>query len=172
MHDGPSRQDYATPWSHVHALERERGLAFDLDVCAEPWSAKARHYIGLPRDGLAEPWSRWNFANPPYSDQAAWLRRAAYEATHNGNTTACLVRASIDARYWWRLVTTRATTDLYVGRIAFIDPSTRKPKGGSNFASALALYGPDFEPGVVRWRDAETGELIDVRRARSIREAA
>jgi phage N-6-adenine-methyltransferase len=169
VHVGPGVQAYGTPWRYVRALEEERGARFDLDVCAEAWSAKAARFIALPEDGLVADWAPWTFCNPPYSDQKRWLARAAWWAEERSYSTACLVRASVDARYWFRLVTTRATCDLFVGRIPFVDPTTRKEKRGGTFASAVVLFGPGFAPGVLRWRDADTGRLIDVRRARELR---
>jgi hypothetical protein len=182
-----------TPWHIVHALERDVGERFAHDVCAQAWSAKAPTFYELPNDGRVLPWSRLNYCNPFYFEQARWMRRAAHDAVEHGHTTACLVRAAQDTRYWFRLATSRGTTDFYVGRIAFIAPpegvtlkhKVRQPDGttksverfipggepipGTDFASAVVWYGPDFTPGVVRWRDAETGELIDVRRARELR---
>lgn len=194
-----SLDSVGTPLHIIAAIERENQARshdrnygvhrpFILDVCAERWSAKAASYYSLPHeDGLRAPWSPLNWCNPVYSQQAAWMQRAAREAERYGNTTACLVRAAQDTRYWFRLATSRGTTDFYVGRISFIAPPegvTLKVKGkprfipggepikGTDFASAVVWYGPDFKPGVVRWRDAETGELIDIERARALRAEA
>ena len=167
---GPSTQNYATPARYVRALEDELGRPFALDVCAEAWNAKAERYLDVQANGLTSPWSPLNFCNPPYDNQQAWLARAAWWSETHGHTSACLVRASIDTRYWFRLVVLRATCDFFFGRIPYIDPVTRKEKRGSTFASAVVLYGPQFEPGVVRWRDAESGRLIDVKRARELRD--
>lgn len=178
--------DVGTPWHIVHAAARDHGRPHELDVCAQAWSAKAPRWYELPEDGLVLPWSKFNHLNPRYDVQAAWMLRAAIDAERHGNTTSALVRAAQDTRYWFRLATSRATTDFYVGRISFIAPpegvtvGKSKPRfvaggeriTGSDFASALPWYGPDYAPGVVRWRDAETGELIDVRHARELRAEA
>lgn len=185
-----SLDDVGTPWYIVRAAERDRAsqwrasTGFLLDVCAEAWSAKAPDYIALPRNGLVEPWSAENWLNPRYHEQAAWMRRASRDAVEHSHTTACLVRAAQDTLYWFRLATSRGTTDFYVGRINFIAPpagvtlKTKKgerfiaggePIKGTDFASALVWYGPDFKAGAVRWRDAATGELIDVQRATELR---
>ncbi len=169
-HAGPSLQNYATPDYLVRALERELGRPFDLDVCAEEWNAKAPRFITEAENGLTAQWGRRNWCNPPYSDQAAWMRRASAEAEVRGATTACLVRASIDTSYWLRLVTLRGTCDFLRGRVAFISPVTLKPERGSTFASAIVWYGPAFSPCCVRWRSAATGELIDLNRALQVRQ--
>jgi hypothetical protein len=193
-----SLDNVGTPWRIFNALEldlvRVTGRGFQRDVCAEPWSAKCPNdFLTREDDGLAHPWLARNFCNSEYHEQAKWMRRAAWMAEEHKLTTACLVRAAQDTRYWFRLATSRGTTDFYVGRIAFIAPpegvtlkhKVRQPDGttkkverfipggepipGTDFPSAVVWYGPDFAPGVVRWRDAETGELIDVRRARELR---
>lgn len=159
-HLGPSMQDWETPWHIVRALEEEMGRSFDLDVCANASNAKAAIWIDEMRDGLSAEWGWMNWCNPPYANQADWLHRA-WEWASIGRTTCCLVKASVDAQYWWKLVANRARCDLYVGRIAFLHPSTKQPQRGSNFASALVIYGPGFGPGVQRWRSAKTGRLLD-----------
>ena len=184
-----SLDNVGTPWHIFNALEldlvRVTGRGFQRDVCAEAWSAKCPNdYLTKDDDGLTHPWLARNFCNSEYHEQARWMRRAALMAEAHKLTTACLVRAAQDTRYWFRLATSRGTTDFYVGRIAFIAPPegvTLTMKGkerlipggepikGTDFASALVWYGPDFAPGAVRWRDAETGELIDIDRVRALR---
>lgn len=144
-----SLDNVGTPWHIVRALERDLGRPFALSMPARIIHAACTEYRGLQ-----------------------------------------------DTRYWFRLATSRGTTDFYVGRINFIAPPEGitikhkvkqrdggvkvierfipggEPIKGTDFASAVVWYGPDFKPGDVRWRDAETGELIDVKRARELREEA
>lgn len=185
---GPSFQDYGTPWYIVRAIERsERRGRFIKDVCAAPWNAKADDFITEEQDGFRTMWSHWNYCNPRYRLQAKWLRRAAFLAEQHHLATACLIKASIDARYWFRLVACRGAVDFYIGRIPFIAPpegltlKTKKglriipggaPVPGTSFASAVVFYGPGYTPGAVRYRDATTGELIDIERARELRAGA
>lgn len=191
-HPGPRIQNYGTPDYIVHGVvEDELRGAFDMDVCAEAWSAKAPRWIGLPRNGLEEEWGEWNWNNPPYNNQEAWLQRAAWWAENERRSTASLVRVSTESLYWFRTVELRGTCDFYIGRIAHIAPPEGvtlkhwnkkqqrhdhvfipggEPVPGTSFASALVLHGPGYRPGVVRWRDATTGRLIDVKRARELRE--
>jgi hypothetical protein len=123
-HEGPSIQNYGAPPYIADALAAYRQRAFDVDSCAEAWSAKAPRYYdgGDLGDGLVEPWAPWTYTHPGYRHQVAWLQRASWWARTAGYETACLVRASIDATYWMRLVTLRAEQHIFVGRISFIAP--------------------------------------------------
>jgi phage N-6-adenine-methyltransferase len=158
-HAGPSIQNYATPWPLVWVVERELGVRFALDACAEEWSTKAEHFYSLPQNGLAEKWRDATWCNPPYEEQDRWLARGAYWADL-GVRSVHLVKASTSALYWRPLTFERGVVDLFEGRIAFIDPATGEPKPGSSFASAMVWMGPGFEPGVVRVRSAESFELV------------
>lgn len=157
-----SVQNYATPPHLVDAIARDSfdGWAPRLDACAEEWSAKAEDFYALPDDdGLTAPWLDWTWCNPPYANQGEWLERAAWWGDR-GVHSACLVLASTSANYWWPLCYQRATVDYYRGRIAFIDPATRKPRPGFDRANALVLFGPSFDNHVSRTRDAKTGALL------------
>jgi len=155
-------QNYATPWFLVDAVAAD---SFDghqprLDACAEPWSAKAPDFYALPENGLVERWLDWTWCNPPYEDQGTWLARAAWWG-EQGVHSACLVLASTSANYWRPICFEKGVVDFYEGRIAFVHPGTRKPKGGFDRASALVLFGPRFTPGKIRSRSARTGRLIE-----------
>lgn len=166
MADGVAReksvQTWATPWHIVDAVARDSfGVEhFALDVCAQPWTAKAPAYYALETggNGKRDPWCDVSWCNPPYEEQDEWLSRGAYEA-ERGISSAFLVLASTSALYWRPLTFERGTVDFFEGRIAFLDEHGKAIKG-YNAANALVLYGPRFAPRVVRSRRADTGRLI------------
>ncbi len=159
---GESEQEYETPWHIVRAVELDSfgGRPFDLDVAADVNNAKAKAYLDRKANGMKSMWAEQNWSNPTYENQGDWLKRAVYFAREHGFATASLVLASTSATYWPQVAWNAGTTDLYVGRIAFLDPETKKAVKGFDRASALVLVGPQFLPGVVRIRDALTGKLI------------
>lgn len=162
----PSLQDYGSPWAIVRELEREQRRRFLLDVCASPWNAKCDRYLTRRDNGLRALWSPFNWCNPPYKRQRLWLERAAALAEQS-ITTFCLVLASTSAAYWRPLVWEQATCDFFEGRISFIDPITRRTLPGFDRASALVIFGPRVTPGLIRTRDAKTGELISIVESRA-----
>lgn len=166
---GGLAQTYGTPWYIVRALERELGRPFDLDCCAEKWSAKAPRFYTKRDDGLVQPWAPLTWCNPPWAIQGVWLARAAEIAERQRITVCCLVLASTSAQYWRPTVFERATCDFFENRIDFLDPKTRQPTPGFDRANALVIYGPGAVPGLVRVRSAKTGELISIVEARAER---
>jgi phage N-6-adenine-methyltransferase len=163
QHNGDGEQCWETPWHIVRAIENDthNGFAFHLDVAASVQNHKADRFIALPMNGLVEPWSPRNWCNPPYADQESWLKRAAYFAREYGYTTSCLVLASTSALYWRDVVVPNATVDYYRGRIAFLDTVTQQPIDNNSYANAVVHFGPRFMGHTTRWRDAETGLLIE-----------
>lgn len=157
-----SVQTWATPWHIVDAVARDSfGVpAFALDVCAQPWTAKAPafHALETGSNGKRDPWCDVSWCNPPYEEQDEWLSRGAYEG-ERGIHSAHLVLASTSSLYWRPLTFERGTVDFYEGRIAFLD-ETGTPVKGASFSSALVLYGPRFAANIVRVRSANTGKLI------------
>lgn len=161
-HRKPSKQDWATPWRLVRAVEDDSfgGRPFDLDVAAYESNAKAPAYYDLAGNGMSSLWATPQcWCNPPYEDQGDWMARAVWHATEYGINTALLVLASTSANYWRPCAWEAGTVDFYEGRIAFLDGAGREQPGFDR-ASALVLVGPRFAPGVIRVRDAKTGRLI------------
>ena len=75
-------QDFAQtpPWL-VQAVEAWRGIKFELDVCAQPQTAKCAAFYSLQTglDGLSLPWASVNWCNPPYSLITPWVNKAIIE---------------------------------------------------------------------------------------------
>jgi hypothetical protein len=156
-----AKQRWATPWHIVRAVERDTlKRKFALDVCAEPWSAKATRFFCLPIDGMLQDWLDCSWCNPPYRNQVDWLVLAKSWG-ERGKRVACLVNAATSAEYWRPLVFNGGVCDFYEGRISHIHPITRKPRDENRIAQALVLFGPGFTPGRVRIRSAKTGQLIE-----------
>ena len=159
--DSAHEQAYETPWTHVRAVIRDSfgGVPFVLDAAASAANRKAPAHYDIASNGLSSPWLDGTWCNPPYEDQGTWLARAVYWA-RLGVHSASLVLASTSAKYWRPCCHEAGTIDYYEGRIAFTDPATGKPRPGFDRASALVLLGPRFARGVVRYRDARSGELV------------
>lgn len=175
MSQGPSIQNYVTPWTHVHAFEDDTlHCAFALDAAADRWNAKAAQFVTKKMNGLEVPWIDPTFYNPEYHEQRLWLEKAAFEA-RRGVRSIGLLKAAIAESYWHPIAYELGAQDLYRGRIAFLAPRgglrlvtkagvrfipEGKPVKGSDFASAAVLLGPGFRPRTYRYRDARTGQLI------------
>jgi phage N-6-adenine-methyltransferase len=134
-----NKQDYATPWGLVEALEKELGRRFTLDVCASEKSAKAPKYYNAEKNGLMQDWAQdaWEdfphaaWCNPEYGDGKIplWIMEAAKLAdpctVFGGLTTVFLLPANKTDQAWWHklVIPFHAVWDVK-GRVDFLDPET------------------------------------------------
>ena len=122
---------------------------FDLDPCApvperRPWPTAAEHY-DITHNGLQRPWHGRVWCNPPYSNDKAFVRKAAEEAAL-GFTTVMLVYAKTDVAWWHDYVMRFADeVRLVRGRVGFLRPgggaAVGAPKG-----SAVVVFRPKLRP--------------------------
>lgn len=107
---GKATDEWSTPQSFFDVLHRE--FDFLVDVAAVVANRKCSLYFGPDheasnyRDGLLAPWSQLlagttgaAWMNPPYSQCAAFLRKAENEA-RRGCTTVALIPSRTDTKYW------------------------------------------------------------------------
>lgn len=98
-----SIDDRRTPIEVVELASGLVGGAFDLDAAASAESAKAPRYYSIEDDGLVKPWSGRVWCNPPYSDCAAWVRKAWAEFDAGAATAiAMLLPANRTEQRWWQ----------------------------------------------------------------------
>lgn len=133
--------EWFTPRWLVEQYAHEFG-PFDLDAAATPMSAQAPVFFTADDDGLAQPWKGRVWLNPPYSDVARWMTKAAAEvASGNAELVVCLVPARVDAR-WYRTATTVASVvRVLPQRVKFGGLSDSAP-----FPSAVIVFGDDGRP--------------------------
>jgi|SRR6267378_1365635 len=79
-------------------------------------------------DGLAIPWTRRNYCNPPYSDKVPWIKKAIEEAKF-GNMTVMLLPQATDAAWYHDLVVPNAEILSFRGRLQL--DNGKHPKYGS-----------------------------------------
>jgi hypothetical protein len=89
--------EWETPPEVFAPLHAEFG--FTLDVCATDDNAKCERYFTKADDGLAKLWVGVCWMNPPYSEVARWVAKAA-EAARGGSTVVYLVRSTTDTAWW------------------------------------------------------------------------
>ena len=107
-HDGrteDSRDDWATPWEYIQAVESRFG-AFTLDVCCTEETTKVQgNFITPGDDALSMLWGPGESAwwNPPYDElkKGQWGKHAAASARLEDTIVFGLtpVRTGSD---WWR----------------------------------------------------------------------
>jgi phage N-6-adenine-methyltransferase len=127
---------WATPvWLFEYAEARYG--KFDLDVCAAHDSYKCQPYYTIEQNSLMQPWRRFNWCNPPYSNITPWVEKAALEANCE-NATVMLLPADFSTQ-WFKLVWNASSEILIINRrIKFVGASS-SPK----FASFFCLISPN-----------------------------
>ena len=132
-------------------LHREFG--FDIDLSASSGHERLPLYFTpdcTPTGALGVQWSAaagWTgWCNPPYSDDAAFVKKAAEEARH-GFTTVMLLFAKTDVKWWHDIVMRDASeVRLVRGRLCFISTTDIFNKKGALVCKA-GEYGPPAPKG-------------------------
>ena len=104
---GKATDEWETPQATFDALNAE--FHFVLDAAATAENRKCPNYRGPDhaqpecRNGLVSDWAESTFINPPYSQCAAFIAKAAAEAAR-GCTVVCLVPSRTDTRWFQSFV--------------------------------------------------------------------
>lgn len=133
---------WETPQDLFDELDAEFG--FDLDVCAQPSSAKSERFFSPEQDGLAQDWRGACWMNPPYGQAiGAWVAKARLSA-RAGATVVCLLPARVDTGWWW--------DHCRYGEVRFLRGRLKfgGSPAGAPFPSVVVIFGPGVEP-CVRW---------------------
>lgn len=101
---GRSRQDYATPWPFVRAVEQLIGASFAIDLAASDANRKAPRFYSAEQNSLVQPWASdldgaWGWCNPPYAHIEPWVAKALHEA-EKGAKTVILLPAGVSTNWF------------------------------------------------------------------------
>lgn len=147
--EGPRRQNWATPMPLFREIERRfaRG-GFNLDPCAEEWSAKCAKYFTASDNGLAQPWLGPDqgpgrvFCNPPYDAIEAWADKAHAEVSKGNAEVAVLLVPARTGQVWFQFIALPfGTVHFIVGRVNFVPPpgATHEAKSGGAFEDSIVV---------------------------------
>jgi phage N-6-adenine-methyltransferase len=77
---------------------------FTIDVAASAENAKLPRYFDIAADGLSQSWTDESvWCNPPYSNIAAWVKKAWREMARNHcRCVVMLVPANRTEQRWWQ----------------------------------------------------------------------
>ena len=147
LNRGGSRQDYQTPPEFIEAVCRRLAIStFTWDLAASDANKQAPFFYTQEQNSLVQDWDAcggWLWCNPPYSNIAPWVEKAANSVESN---IAMLVPASVGSNWWLDYVHDKAHVLLLNGRITFVGAKDPYPKD-----CALLLYTPFIEGGYEVW---------------------
>lgn len=143
--------------------------AIGLDPCWSPHShVVARRVVDAAKgeNGLQVDWDVEQgeivFANPPYSDCAAWVERCCFASWMFDSVVVALIPAKPGERYWHRSIWGSASAVGFLdGRIAF-DTIRGVGKSTGNFGSAFVVWGPLYAARAARDHIASAAKAANV----------
>ena len=121
---------WMTPPEVLDPLKAE--FNFNYDPCPISWQP------GDP-DGLTTEWGSSTFCNPPYSQTAAWIAKAAAEA-QKGKTVVMLINAVTDTVAFHKYIYGKAEIRFLKGRIKFINPAEPAKRAPNVKASMVVVF--------------------------------
>ncbi|HAW5058395.1 phage N-6-adenine-methyltransferase [Escherichia coli] len=140
------RDLWRTPPALFASLDAE--FCFQLDAAAAPHNALCRKFITAEQNTLETPWADYLsipgyvWLNPPYSDITPFVKKAAAESA-NQIGTVMLVPADTSVGWFKEAIQTASEVRfITAGRLAFINPLTKKPVSGNNKGSMLIIWHP------------------------------
>lgn len=120
--------------------------SYDLDLCAEAWSAQTPDFCSLPNDdGLKRDIrGRRVWCNPPYDNIAPWVERAI---AGRADIFTLLVPANTDQK-WFGDLFNLSFIEFIRGRVSFVPPPEYKGKRFSARFPLMAVHtGTGIHPG-------------------------
>ena len=108
--------EWETPQKFFDSLDNE--FHFTTDVCANISNAKCLSYFNARMDALKQQWVGVCWMNPPYIKTYEWVQKA-YEAAQNGTTVVCLLRTSVDTKWFHEFCMKATEIRFVIDRIHF-----------------------------------------------------
>lgn len=126
--------DWSTPQYIYDELNNE--FDFNLDPCSSDDNYKCENHFTIAEDGLTKNWEGYRvFCNPPYSNIAAWVKKAYKEATKKKTLVVLLIPARTDTKYFHEYIYHRSEIRFIKGRIKFGDSKNSAP-----FPSMIVIF--------------------------------
>lgn len=159
-----SKQDYATPWEFIHAVEGKFGkLGYDL--AASEHNHKADRWITEESNSLLAPWAKLSssdgrmpelgehpllWLNPPFGVIGPWAQKCL-EENEKGARILLLTPAAVGSNWFANFVHRKAMVYFLSPRIMFDGADDPYPKD-----LILSYYGPRSDGAIVHsyetWR--------------------
>ena len=115
---------------------------FQIDVAASKENAKVERFFAVEDNAFLYCWNGRCFCNPPFSQKADFIKKADKEVKL-GICPICVMILPLncmDTKIWHEVIEGHYYYEILKGRIAFIDPETKKPKKGNNSGTVIVYF--------------------------------
>lgn len=115
-----SKQDFATPWPFIRAVESRFHETFNWDLAASPENAKAHQLITEQENSLTKNWSQLGgllWLNPPFGKISPWAEKC-WKESKMGARIMLLTPASVGAN-WFSFILGHAHVMFLNPRLSF-----------------------------------------------------
>ena len=119
------RSKWETPWALFKYAESALGVKFILDAAASAVNRKCLLFYDEKISGLTNPWQSWTWCNPPYTQTAAFVKKAV-EEKHKGMSSVVMTYAVTDVAWFHEFFDDITEVIFIKGRVKSIDPDTGK----------------------------------------------
>jgi len=137
---GKGNDYFETPPEIFNQLEHIYN--FDMDVACNEDNYLCPKCITEKQDALKATWIGRCFCNPPFSKKAEFIKKAV-EELEKGYLYICVMILPLncmDTKVWHEYIEGKFYYEILQGRIAFIDPETRRPKKGNNSGTVIVYF--------------------------------
>lgn len=133
--DGEYNDVWITPIPLFKLLNSE--FHFDVDVATEKNNPlNLKKFYTKEDNSLNKEWIGNVWLNPPYSDIATWIKKAAAEFERdNKRKIVLLIPARTDTKYFHKFIVGKAEVRFVEGRLKF------SKRGSAPFPSMIVIYG-------------------------------
>ncbi len=143
--DGDGNDNWGTPDWLFGFLNQNFG-PFSVDTCADALNTKVDgSFFDEAQDGLAQQWTGKCWCNPPYSNVAAWVKKA-YDSVYTEQTAerVVLLVANRTETEWFHEFATKGLVFFLRTRVAFVEPKGLKPLIDPKTGKAKKRNSPTF----------------------------
>ena len=134
---GHGNDEFETPDSIFKQLDYI--FNFQIDAAATLNNKKCPYYFP---DAMCGEWNGRTFCNPPFSKKADFIQKAHEEVQQKRCPIVVMILPlnCMDTKVWHEVIEGRYHYEILKGRIAFIDPETKKPRKGNNSGTVIVYF--------------------------------
>ncbi len=139
--------NFRTPDHVFQQLNRIFDFTLDAACTTEDCKCPNGIYFDKGQDALTTSWGGARvFCNPPFSQKAAFIKKA-HEEVINGDcpiVVMVLPSNSHDSKAFQQYIKKNFFYETLSGRVAFIDPETKQPMKGNNSGTTIVYFKKDI----------------------------